>query len=151
MLDGVSLLGLNTALGLTYAVLIAWGIFAFVMSLVDPDEVAWQVNIVSYIAVGTISHYGISLGAGEAVKGAVSYPVSPALYRALDVVALVAASTLVVFFLDTSSLFAAPQAGSLVTTGVMAAQLYKVGSIVQGISSGVRDEASGKLLSELQD
>jgi hypothetical protein len=92
--------------------------------------------------VATVTHYAISLG----FAGADSYAINPAAYRLIDVVILAAASTLVVFFLDTNNLFVAPLVGSGVITLAMAAQLYKAGIILQGISSGARSGETGKLL-----
>lgn len=148
LVDGASMFGLNIALGVTYCLLVVWGVFSAIMPLLYPDETGWQVQTVAFVVVSTIAHYTVSFGGATAVQGSVSYPVRPALFRLIDVLVLVASATLIVFFLSPSTLFPVALGGSVATTLLMSAQVYKVGTIVQGIASGARDEATGKLLSD---
>ena len=133
-----------------YVLLAAWGIAAAILSLLNWDSTALRVNVVAFMIVSTITHYGVSLGSATAVKGAVSYPVQATAFRAIDVMMLAATSTLVIFFLNTETLFAVPLVGSMVTSVGLAAQVYKVGSIVQGILGKTRAPETGKLLSDLE-
>jgi len=147
LLNSAILFRLNAALAVTYMLLVAWGIFSAIMAVVNPDDTGFQVQVVSFVIVATIAHYSISIGGSAAVSGLKAYPIRPSLFRALDVAMLVAASTLIVFFLDTSNLFVVALGGSVVTTGVLAAQIYKVGVILQRDWSASRGEVTGKLLS----
>jgi len=146
-LDGVTMTTLNLGLGVTYLGLTAWGLFSVVMALLNWDETGWQVQVVSYVLVATLIHYSIVLGGSVAVGGD-AYPVRASLYRVVDIIVAIAASTLIIFFLDTTNLFASALAGCMMTSTAMLVQLYKVGAILQGIANKTRDEATGKLLSE---
>lgn len=150
VLDGFTIASLNTVLAAMYVVFVLWGIASIVFATAVDEEGA-RVNMASYIVVSTIAHYGVTFGAGSVVDGFVSYPVQPEeLFRVLDMTVLVAASTLIIFFFDPDSFIVAPIVGSGLMTISMVGQTYKVGSILNGIWNGVRDETTGKLLKSME-
>lgn len=149
-LAGLSLTTLNAALAALYLMLVIWGMFSTIYAAIADEEGA-KVNIVSYIAVTTLAHYGITFGGSQVFNDLVTYPVQPELlFRALDVTVLLSASTVMVFFFDPDSLAVAPLVGSGLMTVSMVGQTYKAGTILQGIVQGTRDDATGKLLSAME-
>lgn len=148
--SAVSMTSLNGALSAMYGVFVVWGIFSTVYAIIADEEVA-RVNMISYITVSTVAHYGITFGGGAVFSDLVSYPVAPeSLFRALDVTVLVSASTVMVYFFSPDTLLAAPIVGSGLMTVSMTGQTYKAGTVLQGIMQGTRDDASGKLLSAME-
>lgn len=150
VIAGLSLTTLNAALSALYLALVIWGMFSTIYAAIADEEGA-KVNMVSYIAVTTLTHYGITFGGGQVFNDLVTYPVEPEiLFRALDVAVLLSASTVMVFFFDPDSLAVAPLVGSGLMTVSMIGQTYKAGTILQGIVQGTRDDATGKLLSAME-
>lgn len=150
VLDGFTIASLNIALVAMYVLFVLWGVASVVLAAGFDGDGA-RVNMASYLVVSTLAHYGVTFGASSVVDGFVSYPVQPEeLFRGLDALVLVAASSLIVFFFDPDSLFVAPVVGTVLMTISMTGQTFKVGSILQGVWNGSRSAKTGKLLKSME-
>lgn len=145
------LAGINSALAVLYLLLVVWGVASIAAAVVSNDNGA-RVNAASYITIATMAHYGITFGGPLLFEETVSYPVGPELvFRALDVLVLFSVSTLLVFFINPTTLSAALIVGTGAMIIAMLGQTYKVASILQGIVSGSRDGTTGKLMSDVDE
>jgi len=136
----------NIALIIVYSLIFGWGIVSTIAAAADVENADLQFQTASFATVAPVVHFGLSFGGRAFVTNVEPYPVLPMLYGGLDIILFLATLTLPIFLLDVVRTFYVVLGGAFVVVGVMAFQMFKIGSIIYDIFRGARDDATGQPL-----